>query len=78
MPRRYAVPGRAAVGKRPDEKALNAVLEAAWAALQAPDSDPAVRRATFVLAAAAARGSDSVRKELVKQVGGEAARICLF
>lgn len=57
-----------AVGKRPDPKALDAVLSEAWSVLQQPDADPALRRATFVLAAAAARSSDPVRKELVVQV----------
>lgn len=56
---------------------MQAVLSEAWALLQQPDADPAVRRATFVLVAAAARGSDSVRKELVKQVGvGGGGRVC--
>ena len=56
------------MGRRPDEKVLQAVVSEAWALLQQPDLDPIVKRATFVLAAAAARGSDSIRKELVSQV----------
>ncbi len=56
------------MGRRPDEKVLQAVLSEAWSLLQQPDLDPIVKRATFVLAAAAARGSESIRKELVSQV----------
>lgn len=62
-----------AVGKRPDEKALAAVLGEVWRLLQTPALDPAVSRASFYLAAAAARGNPAVRKQLVAQVSAAIA-----
>ena len=61
------------MGKRPDEKALAAVLGEVWRLLQSPALDPAVARASFYLAAAAARASSAVRKQLVAQVGAAIA-----
>lgn len=61
-----------AVGKRPDEKTLQAVLGEVWRLLQAPTLDPAVARASFFLAAAAARNNVTVRKQLVAQVRAKA------
>ena len=60
----------AAVGKRPDEKAPQAVLGEVWRLLQTPGLDPAAARASFFLAAAAARANPAVRKQLVAQVNG--------
>lgn len=57
-----------AVGKRPDEKALQAVLTEVWRLLQTPGLDPAAARASFYLAAAAARANPAVRKQLATQV----------
>ena len=56
------------VGKRPDEKALQAVLTEVWRLLQTPGLDPAAARASFYLAAAAARANPAVRKQLAAQV----------
>lgn len=58
----------AEVGKRPDEKALQAVMEEMWRLLEAPALDPAVARASFYVAAAAARSNPGVRKQLVAAV----------
>lgn len=58
----------ALVGKRPDDKAMQAILSEVKTVLEQPDAHPAIKRATFVLLAAAARGNDSLRKDLVKQV----------
>ena len=58
------------VGKRPDDKALQAVLAEVWRLLETPALDPAVARATFYLAAAAARNNPAARKQLAAQVGG--------
>lgn len=55
-------------GRRPDEKALQAVLGEVWRLLESPTLDPAVARATFFLAAAAARNNPAARKQLVAQV----------
>ncbi len=61
------------MGKRPDEKALQAVLGQVWSLLQTPALDPAVARASFYLAAAAARHNPAVRKQLVAQVSAAIA-----
>jgi hypothetical protein len=60
--------GDDAVGKRPDEKALQAVLAEAWRLLDSSGLDPAVARSTFFLAAAAARSNSAARKQLAAQV----------
>lgn len=58
----------ALLGKRPDDKALQAVLGEVWRLLETPALDPAVARASFYLAAAAARANPAVRKQLVAGV----------
>ncbi|PSC76102.1 short-chain dehydrogenase [Micractinium conductrix] len=58
----------ALLGKRPDERALQAVLGEVWRLLESPGMDPAVARAAFFVAAAAARGSSAVRKQLATAV----------
>lgn len=63
----------ALVGKRPDEKALQAVLAEVARLLQTPALDPAVARATFYLAAAAARSNPAAKKQLVAQVAAAIA-----
>lgn len=65
---RTSLPCWLAVGKRPDEKALQAVLAEVWRLLQTPGLDPAAARASFYLAAAAARANPAVRKQLAAQV----------
>lgn len=57
-----------AVGKRPDEKALQAVLGEVAHVLETPALDPAVGRASFFLAAAASRSNPAARKQLVAAV----------
>lgn len=57
-----------AVGKRPDDKALQAVLGEVGRMLQTSGLDPAVARASFFLAAAAARSNPAARKQLVAAV----------
>lgn len=49
------------------------MLGEVWRLLQSPTLDPAVARASFYLAAAAARGSPAVRKQLVAQVSAAIA-----
>lgn len=57
-----------AVGKRPDDKALQAVLGEVGRVLETPALDPAVARASLFLAAAAARSNPAARKQLVAAV----------
>ncbi|KAL4422766.1 hypothetical protein ABPG75_008963 [Micractinium tetrahymenae] len=58
----------ALLGKRPDDKALQAVLGEVGRLLETPALDPAVARASFFLAAAAARSNPAARKQLVAAV----------
>ena len=62
------LPSALPVGKRPDERALQAVLGEVLRLLESPGMDPAVARAAFFVAAAAARGSSAVRKQLATAV----------